>query len=157
MELRLDQHSPIYLQIIDEFKRQIARGDLRPGDRIPSQRELAMMVQVNPNTVQRAYREMELMGITETLRGQGTFITQDPERLAAIRREMAGRALVSFVQEMRALGYGRDEMIEMVRGTWDEMVGAQAVQPRQGAPSPETAEPQRSGTEGGEPRGNGRV
>ncbi|MFO7311746.1 MAG: GntR family transcriptional regulator, partial [Bacillota bacterium] len=52
MKLKLDQHSPIYLQIIDEFKRQIARGDLRPGDRIPSQRELAMMVQVNPNTVQ---------------------------------------------------------------------------------------------------------
>lgn len=157
MKLKLDQHSPIYLQIIDEFKRQIARGDLRPGDRIPSQRELAMMVQVNPNTVQRAYREMELMGITETLRGQGTFITQDPERLAAIRREMASRALVGFVQEMHALGYGRDEMIEMVRGTWDELFAAQAAPAQPGAPPQHAAQSRRPGTEGGESRGDGRV
>ena len=115
-----------------------------------------MMVQVNPNTVQRAYREMELMGITETLRGQGTFITQDPERLAAIRREMAGRALVGFVQEMRALGYGRDEMIELVRGTWDEVFGAQAAQSQQGALPRHAAQSQRPGTEGGESHGDGR-
>jgi len=135
MQLKLDQHAPIYMQIIDEFKRQIARGDLRPGDRIPSQRELATMVQVNPNTVQRAYREMELMGITETLRGQGTFITSDPVRLAEIRREMAGRALVGFVREMHALGYGCEEMVAMVRGTWEQVVGA-------------------AGAGGGEPDGN---
>ena len=97
MQLRLDQHSPIYQQIIDEFKRAIARGELKPGDRIPSQRELASMVQVNPNTVQRAYREMGQLGITETLRGQGTFVTQDAGLVDSVRREMAERALVSFV------------------------------------------------------------
>jgi len=143
MELRLDQHSPIYQQIIDEFKRAIARGELKPGDRIPSQRELASMVQVNPNTVQRAYREMEQMGMTETLRGQGTFITNDTGLVASIRREMAGRALVAFVQEMHALGYGQDEMAEMVRSTYQQVIEGQGVQQVKAL------------ERGGEPGGNG--
>ena len=121
MQLKLDQHSPIYQQIIDEFKRSIARGALRPGDRIPSQRELATMVQVNPNTVQRAYREMELEGITETLRGQGTFVSTDPGLVERLRQEMAERALVAFVREMGSLGFGVDEMTEMVRRTHEKV------------------------------------
>lgn len=121
MELKLDQNSPIYQQIIDEFKRSIARGDLKPGDRIPSQRELAMMAQVNPNTVQRAYREMEQARITQTLRGQGTFVCDDPELVPRIRREMASRALFAFVQEMRALRFDREETVELVRETYDQL------------------------------------
>jgi len=122
MHLRLDQGSPIYQQIIDEFKRSIARGDLGPGDRIPSQRELATMVQVNPNTVQRAYREMEQERIAETLRGQGTFISNDPDLVTKIRREMAERALVSFVQEMHSLGYTKDGMTNLVSEAYDRII-----------------------------------
>jgi len=167
MQLKLDQHSPIYMQIIDEFKRQIARGELRPGDRIPSQRELAMMIQVNPNTVQRAYREMELMGITETLRGQGTFITRDPARVAEIRREMAGRALVGFVREMHALGYDCEEMVSMVRGTYREVIGDAAPRgfseraagkvevPAQGLGDGTPGTKVQPNREGGEPHGHG--
>lgn len=121
MKLRLDQNSPIYQQIIDEFKRAIARGDLKPGDRIPSQRELAMMVRVNPNTVQRAYREMEQARITQTLRGQGTFVCDDPDLVPKLRREMASRALVAFVQEMRALRFDREETVQLVRETYDQL------------------------------------
>lgn len=128
MQLKLDQHSPIYQQIVDEFKRAIARGELKPGDRIPSQRELATMVQVNPNTVQRAYREMEQARITETLRGQGTFITNDPGLVAGIRREMAGQALVAFVREMHSLGFECDEMTEMVRSTYRHVIGTERGQ-----------------------------
>lgn len=106
MRLEFDPSRPIYQQIIDEFKRAIARGDLNPGERIPAQRELAQAAGVNPNTVQRAYREMEHMGIVETLRGQGTFIRQDTEILDSIRDEMAQIAVDSFVDEMRGLGYG---------------------------------------------------
>lgn len=123
MRLKLDQHTPIYQQIVDEFKRSIARGELKPGDRIPSQRELATMVQVNPNTVQRAYREMEQARITESLRGQGTFITNDPGLVDGIRKEMAGRALVAFVREMHSLGFECDEMAEMVRATYRQVIG----------------------------------
>lgn len=122
MELKLDQNLPIYQQIIDEFKRSIARGALKPGDRIPSQRELATMIQVNPNTVQRAYREMEQANITQTLRGQGTFICDDPDLVTTIRKEMAERALVAFVEEMRALGYGREQVSQMVDAAYRRVV-----------------------------------
>jgi len=122
MKLRLDQASPIYQQIIDEFKRSIARGELGPGDKIPSQRELATMIQVNPNTVQRAYREMEQERIAETLRGQGTFITNDPGLVARVRREMADRALASFVREMHSLGYTKEAMTELVGEAYDQVI-----------------------------------
>ena len=121
MQMRLDQNSPIYQQIIDEFKRSIARGDLNPGDRIPSQRELATMAQVNPNTVQRAYREMEQAKITETLRGQGTFVCNDPDLVTSIRREMAERALTHFVHEMRELGFTCEQMTQMVQLTYAQL------------------------------------
>jgi len=75
--------------------------------------------------VQRAYREMEQLGITETLRGQGTFVTQDAGLVDSVRREMAERALVSFVQEMNALGYGCEEMVELVRETYRRVLAAQ--------------------------------
>lgn len=123
MQLRVDQNRPIYQQIIEEFKREVARGSLVPGDRIPSQRELAEMVQVNPNTVQRAYREMEQAGLVETLRGQGTFIRNQTDMVRTIRREMAGEALGSFVREMQALGFSRKETVEMINEAYQEAGG----------------------------------
>src|SRR5690606_41321312 len=69
-----------------------SRGELRPGDRLPSQRDLALQARVNPNTVQRAYREMELLNMTETVRGEGTFVAQNPELIRSLRAEMAQEA-----------------------------------------------------------------
>lgn len=113
MQLRFDPERPIYQQIIDEFKRAVARGELVPGDRIPSQRDLATEARVNPNTVQRAYREMEWMGLVETLRGQGTFVAQAPELLASLREDMARAAVDRFVQDMAALGFASDAILNM--------------------------------------------
>lgn len=113
MRLDFDLSKPIYQQIIDEFRRAIARGQLAPGDRIMSQRELAQQARVNPNTVQRAYREMEQMGLTETLRGQGSFVRQDPSLIQTIREEMAQEAIRTFVLEMRALGFSDDQVIKL--------------------------------------------
>ncbi len=104
MQLNFNSSKPIYLQMVDEVKRALARGELSPGDKIPSHKEQAQMSQVNPNTVQRAYQEMEREGLTETLRGQGTFIRNDPALLARIRSEMAHQAVTSFIAEMRGLG-----------------------------------------------------
>lgn len=113
MRLDFDVSKPIYQQIIDEFRRAIARGQLNPGERIVSQRELAQQARVNPNTVQRAYREMEQMGLTETLRGQGSFIRQDPTLLRSIKEEMAQEAVMHFVSEMRALGFGDEQVLRL--------------------------------------------
>ena len=114
MKLNFDLAKPIYLQIVDEIKRAIARGELKPGSRIPSIRETAEQTKVNPNTVQRAYQEMERMQLTETLRGQGVYIRDDPNLLTRIKEKMAREALEIFIGEMTALGYKRDEIFNMV-------------------------------------------
>lgn len=114
MRIELDLAKPIYQQIIDEVKRSVARGDLKPGDKLPSHRELAQKAGVNPNTVQRAYREMEQAELVETLRGQGTFIKDNPRLLREIRTDMAHQALAAFIKEMRSLGFRDEEIRELV-------------------------------------------
>ena len=65
---------PIYTQIVDNFRAQIASGILRPGDKLPSVRELATQLSINPNTNQRAYRELEVKGAVQTIPGKGCFV-----------------------------------------------------------------------------------
>jgi GntR family transcriptional regulator len=112
--VNFDAAQPIYRQIIDDFKKKMIRGELKNGDRIPSQREYAEMARVNPNTVQRAYREMEAMHMVETLRGQGTFVSADQEMLARMKEEMAQSILNYFISEMNALGYQPSDLIRML-------------------------------------------
>jgi len=115
LKIEFDPARPIYLQIIDEVKRQIAAGILKPGDKMPSQRDLAVQLQVNANTVQRAYREMELLGLVETLRGQGTFIRQDESIVEGTRVEMVSQLLEDFISAMHSLGYGEEAIVELVQ------------------------------------------
>jgi len=106
---------PIYKQIIDDFKKKLIRGELKEGDKIPSQREYAEQVRVNPNTVQRAYREMESMNMVETLRGQGTFISISADRLEEIKMEMAVNLVDYFISEMESLGYSQKDMFRILK------------------------------------------
>ncbi|MEI3598062.1 MULTISPECIES: GntR family transcriptional regulator [unclassified Oceanobacillus] len=101
---------PIYEQIAELIKKQIIRGELHAGDKLPSVREMAIEVNVNPNTVQRTYRELESMEIARSKRGQGTFITEDAEVLAAIREEMKAEILQNFTQQMYEMGYSKEEI-----------------------------------------------
>lgn len=115
MNLNFNSPVPIYQQMVDEVKKALARGELSPGDKIPSLKERAQMSKVNPNTVQRAYQEMEREGLTETLRGQGTYIRNDPALLVQIRTEMAQAAVRQFIGEMRELGLRAEDIERMLR------------------------------------------
>jgi len=115
--LEFDSTRPIYLQIIDVIKKQIIRGELKPGDKVLSQRDFAEKIRVNPNTVQRAYKEMESMSILETIRGQGTFICNRPEMLKEIKAEMANEILTTFISDMRSLGFETDEIRDIVNSS----------------------------------------
>jgi GntR family transcriptional regulator len=115
LQLNFTSLKPIYLQMVDEVKKALARGELSPGDKIPSHKEKATLSKVNPNTVQKAYQEMEREGLTETLRGQGTFIRNDPALLQRIRSEMAHAAVHNFIEEMGELGIEPEEMERMLR------------------------------------------
>jgi len=114
--MEFDLARPIYQQIIDHYKKMMIRGELRQGDKILSQREYAEKEKTNPNTVQRAYREMESMKLVETVRGQGTFVCISPEQLTMIRHEMAGAVMESCVVEMKALGFTDGEIRERLDG-----------------------------------------
>ncbi len=78
-EFYIDMHSgtPAYRQIVDEIKIEIAEDILKEGDKIPTVRDLALKIHVNPNTVARAYRELEREGVVETFVGRGTFVKKD--------------------------------------------------------------------------------
>lgn len=104
--------TPIYIQLAERINRQIVRQDLKPGDKLPSVREMAIQVGINPNTVQRTYRELELMGIVETRRGQGTFVTENKQVLEKLREMMKESRIESFVREMSEMGYSAEEMME---------------------------------------------
>ncbi|MDP2857314.1 MAG: GntR family transcriptional regulator [Bacillota bacterium] len=113
--IEIDVSHPIYQQIMDGITRRLVRGDLTVGDQIPSQREMAVILRVSPNTVQRAYRDLEALGVVETQRGQGTFVAAPPELVDSLRQEMLRKALARFVQEMLGLGVGRSEIPKVVQ------------------------------------------
>lgn len=115
LHIEFDPSVPIYLQIVEEIKRLVATGKLKAGDKLPSQRELAAMLRVNTNTVQHAYREMELEGFVETLRGQGTFIRQDAQVVEKMRTEMIQRLVGDFVRSMLVLGCSEQSILELVK------------------------------------------
>ncbi|MCO7175071.1 GntR family transcriptional regulator [Sporolactobacillus kofuensis] len=102
---------PIYQQLCERIKNKIIRGELGMGERLPSVRDLAIESEVNPNTVQRAYKELEDTQIVEKKRGQGTFVTENPAILQKMREEQKISHINRFVTEMREMGYSEKEML----------------------------------------------
>jgi GntR family transcriptional regulator len=106
---------PIYRQIIQQIEYAILSGRMRAGDRLPTIRALAVELKTNPNTIARAYNELEIKGILATQVGSGTYISdkkpvQEGDRLNRKIREVLGR----FIQEMQGLGVDRRELIRMI-------------------------------------------
>jgi GntR family transcriptional regulator len=120
---RLDLHSgvPVYRQLIDQVRGGIASGALAAGDQLPTVRQLAVDLEINPNTVVRAYRELELGGLLETHQGTGTFISAQKMKRADAERERQLAQIVSdAVARAGAAGFTVDELIEELRGRTHE-------------------------------------
>ena len=109
--LALDDRMPIYRQIILQFNRAFVRGDVKPGERIPSIRKLSTALKLNSNTIARVYQEMERDGLIISKRGTGYFITEDMAMTEKTRSILAHETLSRFVDEMRALGCGDKEIL----------------------------------------------
>ncbi|MGD6833647.1 GntR family transcriptional regulator [Sutcliffiella halmapala] len=114
MSNKYDADKPIYLQIIDRISREIVRGDIRPGDKLPSVREMAIQSGVNPNTIQRTYSELERMEVVETKRGQGTFVTENIGMVVQLKRSMQANVVENFVKSMREIGVMESDIINSV-------------------------------------------
>jgi GntR family transcriptional regulator len=105
---RLDAHSgvPVYRQLIDQVQAAVATGTLRVGDQLPTVRRVAVDLAINPNTVSRAYREMELRGTLDTQQGTGTFVADNPvERSPAERRRQIAQLVTEFVARAGSSGF----------------------------------------------------
>jgi len=109
-----NERTPIYQQIVEEIKKQIVTEKLNGGDKMPSVRELSQEMDVNPNTVQRAYQELERQNITFSQRGMGTFVSEDIGIKQKIENEMAELILLHFWQGMNSLGISKEEIIKSV-------------------------------------------
>ena len=114
----LDLHSgvPVYRQIIDQVRSGMASGSLVAGDQLPTVRQLAVDLAINPNTVARAYRELELGGLLETHQGTGSFIsTQKIKRADAERERQLAQIVGDCVSRAGAMGFTVDDLIECLR------------------------------------------
>lgn len=114
MPWKLDESIPIYLQLLNQLKLKIVRGDYPPGETIPSVRELAAQAQVNPNTMQRALMELEREGFVVTHRGKGRMVTDDVSRIEQEKREAAERELTDCLEKLHLMGITREELLRMV-------------------------------------------
>jgi len=111
----IDLHSgvPVYRQLIDQVRGGIAAGSLAPGDQLPTVRQLAVDLAINPNTVMRAYRELELGGLLETHQGTGTFISNKKlEKKSAERERQLSQMAGEFAARAGAAGFTLEELIE---------------------------------------------
>lgn len=112
--MEYNSRTPIYLQVINHIQKRMVQGQIRPGEKLPSTRVLALEYEVNPNTAARIYKEMETMGLCYTERGLGTFMTNDKGVVERIKRELRDRLTREFISEMIALGFSTEEMKQAI-------------------------------------------
>lgn len=132
MQLNYRDTRPIYMQIEDSFREQILSNLLQEGDRLPSVRELAAGLAINPNTIQRAYRELEAKGLIATVPGKGCFVRARAARpgaadeAGALPEEERGdgdglwQPLWQAVERLLAAGVSREEIVEAIGGKGDD-------------------------------------
>ena len=124
-QLDLSTGVPVYRQLIDQVHAALSAAALKPGDRLPTVRQVAVDLAINPNTVVRAYKELEIRGILTTQQGTGTFIAERPVETADGERERKLYLLAGEVAARAgAAGFTLDELMERLAELRDESTGA---------------------------------
>lgn len=114
MKWEINSERPVYIQLIEQIQAGIISGYFKPGDKLPSVRDLAAEATVNPNTMQKALVELERTGLINTNRTSGRLITSDAAMIKKLK-EMSARELVQdFVARMKQLGFEPEETIQIV-------------------------------------------
>ncbi|MGI5101372.1 GntR family transcriptional regulator [Treponema vincentii] len=115
--MKYDADIPIYVQIIEKIKNDILNGILVPGEKLPSIQDMAVTMEVNQNTISRAYKDCESLGIIETKRGIGSFVIDNQALINQLRAEKVRLIIQAFIHDLEALGYSRDQIIDLVKNT----------------------------------------
>ena len=117
MAWNLDDNRPIYLQLVEEMQLRIVTGIYLPGEKIPSVRELAAEAAVNPNTMQKAFGELERSGLIITQRTSVRMVTKDASLINEIKNLMAKDIIDAFLNNMKQLGYTRENTLNLLADT----------------------------------------
>ncbi|MEE8806973.1 MAG: GntR family transcriptional regulator [Lactimicrobium sp.] len=118
--MKYDTSMPIYLQVVRQIEKEIASGRRKPGEKMPSTRDLALAFQINPNTASRVYQVLESEHICMTKRGLGTFVSEDADMVKNIRNQMAKESIAGLISSLKELGYSEEEMIQMIKENWKD-------------------------------------
>jgi GntR family transcriptional regulator len=108
---------PIYLQIVEQVRQQVSNGELRPGDQLPTVRQMATDLRVNFNTVARAYRMLDEAGLISTQQGRGTYIWEGPteETLKQLKKKSLEELARNYLEEASRLGYSLEDAVEELK------------------------------------------
>ena len=105
--------TPIYLQVVDEIKRMLMSGELQPGEKLWSARDMAVRYKINPNTAARVYKELELQDLCFTKRGLGTYLTEEEGIAGRLKKERAEELLTDTIATFLGMGYTKEELQEL--------------------------------------------
>jgi GntR family transcriptional regulator len=127
ISFRLNTHSgvPPYLQIVQQVKQALQVGILQPGDKLPTVKEVVAQVAINPNTVFKAYRELEMLGLAEGRTGSGTFVTGRPAGPSPEVQELLSKDLEGWITKAHAAGLDEEAIEALVRVALHKKQGGQ--------------------------------
>ena len=115
MEWKLDDSRPIWMQLEEQLTRRILSGWYKPGEKLPTVRDLAAEAGVNPNTMQRALTELERDGLVYSQRTSGRYVTEDRAAIAEARHGLAADRVRSFLTDMGRLGFEKEDLLSLLR------------------------------------------
>ena len=115
MSWEFQDHLPIYAQLMDTLTRRIVTGRYLPGEKLPSVRELAAEAGINPNTVQRAFSELEREGLIYTQRATGKYVTENEADIKSAREALARTQVADFLRAMQSLGFSVGDVIVLLQ------------------------------------------
>ncbi len=122
-QIDLKSRKPIYEQIIERFKQLIIKEILKDDEKIPSVRELAKELTINPNTIQKAYRELERQGYIYSVRGRGNFVSNKIEKVDVEKMNNLKQEIQKSLAELIYLGIEKNELIELIESTYEAVKG----------------------------------
>lgn len=120
MPWTFDSDRPIYAQLLERMQMQIVSGQYQPGGKLPSVRELATIANVNPNTMQKAFTELERSGLISTQRTNGRYVTEDTTLIKEVQQELALSHITQFILRMKELGFSPAEIRTLVNSHIEE-------------------------------------
>jgi len=115
VEFNFDNERPIYIQLVELIRIEIVSGKFKKGERIPSVRELALMMKVNPNTMQKALNELENQKLIYTERTNGKFVTEDEELIENVKKELAKEKVNNYLDSMNSIGISFEESLKYLQ------------------------------------------